>query len=207
MPRPFDRGGIDGRRGDTRSSMVRPTGSQPNPTRHRSPEASAPTQDGFVGMGAVSARVSNFPTLGQVPPPGPRRPLWIALADGRVHAGPRVGRADAINGQRRAILDYSQCPPRRLKYRHQLAIFSPSLQNSLTAPIRNETPGFPRLTGTNTPIIRIEPERMTKNPLLKSDLKTTENAPHDQPPGSVSSCQIEAGERPRRFGGTGRSEQ
>ena len=50
----------------------------------------------------------------------------------------------------------------------------------LTAPIRNETPRFPRLTGTKTPDFRAHPKRITKNPHLKRDLKTIGNSPPNQ---------------------------
>jgi hypothetical protein len=53
----------------------------------------------------------------------------------------------------------------------------------LIAPIRNETPRYPRLTGTKTPAFGADPEWITNSPQLKHFLKTIENRPPNQPRG------------------------
>ena len=57
----------------------------------------------------------------------------------------------------------------------RVAIFAAGRSAWLTAPIRNETPGFPRLTGTKTPVSGAGLKRITKRPYLKQHLKTIEN--------------------------------
>ena len=65
----------------------------------------------------------------------------------------------------------------------KLMIFWAGESELLTAPIRNETPRYPRLTGTKTPAFGASPQWITKNPHLKHFLKTIENRLPNQPDG------------------------
>ena len=73
----------------------------------------------------------------------------------RVHRLRRSGLAEALARSR-----IGEKPGR-------LVIFAAGAHRWLTAPIRNETPRFPRLTGTKTPVFGAYPEWITKNPYLK----------------------------------------
>ena len=68
----------------------------------------------------------------------------------------------------------------------RLAIFAARGSGWLTAPIRNETPGFPRLTGTKTPVFGAGLKRITKHPYLKQYLKTIQNRVGIQSPAEHS---------------------
>ena len=61
-----------------------------------------------------------------------------------------------------------------------LVVFVAGEIGRLTAPIRNETPRYPRLTGTKTPVFSAGPEWITNHPYLKYFLKTIENWLPDQ---------------------------